>query len=620
MLQHLPVGASRIVVTLIWIASAVLAVTILNGCSKHKAKGPVAVTPSKDAKLAQASPSPDSVGGKPASSSEDRGKLKGPVAVTPSGNAKLAQASPFPDSVGGKPASPSEDREKLTGKIIEGVGKATRASSGGQNPWLAVFEENHISRGGQIEIALMLLRLYRDAGMRDIALEGYVMDSAPVDATWFHKTLDNPSVRRRVAVQLLKEGEIRCAEFMALVFPDVTLHPIEKATEFHMKWPKQAWEAPWLLLWRIALKSMTPADAVKIKDLQDRKQNKEFIEYVLNKDPWTAKMSKLYLQEEMVIQIEEWLAALDEIEKKATQVGVQLTPTDRQNMKDLKDFLEARHKASKTMVDATCKAAGQHSNSPIAMDIGAAHTNEVCNLLDSQGRAYVVVTPQSLAARDKRSDLSLQAIDRKMLKLSVDETQLGALIDGRIKGKNYEPVLNEPWFRAKTSLALIGVTVAAAASNDRRIVATAFGGGGRQPPGGDPPLAPPFGLDPDALNRPFVRVDPRTIQRVGVGNAVVFQATVYPNNNDKMASVWVAVKHVGQVLPDAQPIETLEELLKAALQEVTAGPRVLPAHLQAVPGITPAVQVSSDAIAAFSREEGAIRDAAGSWQTRSLPK
>src|SRR5262249_38516117 len=103
--------------------------------------------------------------------------------------------------------------------------------------WLAVFQETHTSRIGQVEIALMLYRLHRDHRMRHIALEGYVSGTA-VDAAWFHRIPGPPSVRQRVALQLLEDGEVSAAEFVALLFPDVALNAIEDPKLYSVEIPK----------------------------------------------------------------------------------------------------------------------------------------------------------------------------------------------------------------------------------------------------------------------------------------------------------------------------------------------------------------------------------------------
>jgi len=78
-----------------------------------------------------------------------------------------------------------------------------------------IFEETHISTLGQIELALMLYRLYRDQGMRHIALEGY-LEGSKLDVKWFHDRAFNPTSKRRVATRLLAQGE---ADWRQLEFP-----------------------------------------------------------------------------------------------------------------------------------------------------------------------------------------------------------------------------------------------------------------------------------------------------------------------------------------------------------------------------------------------------------------
>ena len=107
-----------------------------------------------------------------------------------------------------------------------------------------------------------------------------------------------------------------------------------------------------------------------------------------------------------------------------------------------------RHLASKKMALFTENASAQ-SISPIAMNIGAAHTNDVANYFKSQNRSVVVITPTGLS--EFKGDLSRAMYKRKMEKKSVfSEGIVGTILKDFTSGsKKYEPVSNEIWFQAR---------------------------------------------------------------------------------------------------------------------------------------------------------------------------
>src|SRR5207244_11694214 len=130
------------------------------------------------------------------------------------------------------------------------------------------------------------------------------------------------------------------------------------------------------------------------------------------------------------VQMEDGLAAAEAVEKKAAEVGAPISQAERDLMADLKRFFASRRHASDTMVAAATEVAGRSPGAPTALVIGAAHTAQVCRLFEQRQQPFVLIAPQTTGP-DDRSQLSARAFARKGLKLSVDEGQLAALLDGR---------------------------------------------------------------------------------------------------------------------------------------------------------------------------------------------
>ena len=68
-------------------------------------------------------------------------------------------------------AASSETLKTIGGRVAEGVGYVGQFTDTGVGAKVVVCEELHNSRAGQLQQAVMLVRLYEKHGLRDIALE-----------------------------------------------------------------------------------------------------------------------------------------------------------------------------------------------------------------------------------------------------------------------------------------------------------------------------------------------------------------------------------------------------------------------------------------------------------------
>ena len=153
-------------------------------------------------------------------------------------------------------------------RAVVDVGKVGETASKGKKGPVFVFAEYHTSRVGQLQIAIMLLRLYELYGVKTIGLEGAMQSTKPLNGQWFH-TAGGPtakSFREDVAVRMVAEGEISTAEFMTLLFSDVETYGIELPAEYDVKLEvKGSAQIHYLLA--IAEQSLTQADIRRINEL-----------------------------------------------------------------------------------------------------------------------------------------------------------------------------------------------------------------------------------------------------------------------------------------------------------------------------------------------------------------
>jgi hypothetical protein len=210
---------------------------------------------------------------------------------------------------------------------------------------------------------------------------------------------------------------------------------------------------------------------------------------------------------------------------------------------------------------------------PIAMIIGAAHTERVVELFTDVEVSVAVLRANSLAEGREEGDLSLEAYDRKMLGLSVDSPgSLGALLDGRKKPR---PVIQELWFQVKAKTFLL-VTSAARAIAEGHTIDELEG------------ILPTF----DNITFRPLKVD---------GNELIFAIDTVDNNNNPITVYGRAVVNrpaAGQLLE-----ERLFDGLGGVQSKEIPDSSKQESEEVSEPKVT---RLSSDTIAMFSKDQTAI--------------
>ena len=441
----------------------------------------------------------------------------------------------------------------LADDISADVGKVTTSDRGLPEKKIIVFEENHASRAGQIEIAIMLNRLHKN-GTKFIGLEGTLAKDGLLDVSWFHR-LPDTKTKWEVAVQLLKEGEINSAEFIALCYPDVEVCGVEIAEECNVRLSDDAYISVMFYLLAIAEESLSQDQIQKANELIEQEKYGEYIDFVINAYPWTEERYKQLMDEEKIYSLEETISIYKEIKKKADRVSAEIDAESKAGLQELIEYNEARAKSSKTITTNTLALCKKSPDAPVAMTIGAAHTTEVSELLENEYAAYAVIAPISLSDTDDKSNLTSNAYDRKMQRLSVDEPgMLGAFLDNRpgLMGGHHKPpaVLEEEWFQRVSEIKVITVMIARAAA----VVDD-----------------PPFGLTKDKLSLQYVTVDPDSIKRMPNDGAVIFCVDVKDERDRVVTTIGVRAKQSRETREFEETEDGLEELLEEALESVQEG-------------------------------------------------
>ncbi|MCC7188903.1 MAG: hypothetical protein IT312_09190 [Anaerolineales bacterium] len=491
----------------------------------------------------------------------------------PTSSPPVPTSPPAPTS---PPPTPSVSVKAIAEEIAAGVGSVKQVNEGSPEI-VIVFEETHNSPAGQTEIATMMNRLYENYGMKEIALEGYFTESGNLDTSWFPEFspfVAKEPIRERedVIVQLLQDGEISSSEMMALTYKDVIVTGVEISSEYDFELSDDASSAPILYLYQIAAPGLTNEEINKTNELFQADKILEAVEFVISTDEWTSEEYALMNDETRIISAEEWLKILDEIEARAVNADVS---DYKQGMDNLRQFYETASQRSRTMVSNTLEISKNSPNVPVAMVIGAAHTELVANLFTNQGISFAVIRGNALDSGSENGDLSNNAYDRKIQNMSVDlPGSLGALLDGR---KKPQPVVNEVWFQGKAQIFLLTDILARAAASGK---------------------TPPFD---DVLNN-LPELKGVTLDKSSIAikdDDVVFSVTALDNSGNEV-TVWVRARTDGEAVE-----KLLEGRLQEALEEVQSkgAPSNEDENTPSKPELT---AISSQTIAEFSTDQSLI--------------
>jgi len=461
--------------------------------------------------------------------------------------------------------------------VSRGVARASEVKQGAGERRVCILEEMHTSVAGQIEIAVVLLRLHDRHALRHIALEGLVGGKEFPSVRWFHSLGNDKVLRDEIAVRLLQSGEINAAEFLSLVYPDVAIHPADDPQLYAVELTEGAKVASLVYLYKIALKSVREEHLPRLMELKRQGKLGDLIEYVISLDEWAKQKHAELKAHKSTVSTKEELAKLREIQKKAESVGAPILPEEKAAMAELMSFYEAAMKRSDVLVKAALDVNASGAGSLVALKVGAAHTREMTPRLDEARVAYGVLTPLSLVAGAEAGDINFASFDRKCRLQSVDWTGnfSGSLLDGR---RMAAPVVGETWFKGKSQLYFATALLARMAGSE--------------------PFPDPEGKKKiDALD--LVRVDWSTMRKEANGD-VVFKASVQGAKGQ--VDIWTRCgvpKNL--VTPPESSKPNLEEMLLRSLEEVRKEKGT-----REEPPITALERITLDVVAKFARSQDAL--------------
>lgn len=455
----------------------------------------------------------------------------------------------------------------------EGVGVVGRTRRTKNATPIVVLEENHASRAGQIEHAVTLVRLHQRYGMTDIALEGYLKQHKEINVDWYREASGgDPDLAVDVALAYLLEGEISCAEFMALAFEATTLHPIEQEADYGEDISQEASNAPMLYLFNVAAQSMNQSEIRKANSMQEEieglpdglQQAKiaALFDYIISTDPWASENAEMLgdVDTQLSMSTSGMVEACEQISQRG---NVHASSDERRAMDEYLAYMRGRASADETMSRASSLVANRESADIVAMIVGALHTDPICDYLEDWERPFAVVTPVSFETRDKRGDLPYELYERKYSRLPVHSGDFVKILSQET-GKKPEPVLNEKWFQADSEIRLFGDRVV------RAVLAGSAGGAG-------PPLGPvdariaSFGGED--FNGRWVSIDTTQIEVVAdsgepTSGGGLTLAVLFPVRFRSGRTVWMKAAADRDEVYSKESRQDVEGLLLSALEEL----------------------------------------------------
>jgi hypothetical protein len=459
--------------------------------------------------------------------------------------------------------------------VARGIGTVDVGRDGTLGGSIVVIPELHYSVEHQIEIAVVLNRLYERYGMRHVGEEGIFTTEAPLNSSWFGSTLSAGgilSAKDKAVLALLGQGELSAGEALSLLYHDVQLHGLEKPVEYNADLPAYDPIPGYLLA--IAEPSLNSTQLQQVRHLLQRHRAHEALMLAIGNNP--------FIREQLAAPQwqQDWVARMESIRDEAIRVRADIPEEDKKAFEEMLIFAKRSVVRTSTMGMNAFELSTKYPKDVVAIVVGNAHAEGMSQALGSKGKSFVLIRPASsspaqpnslaaaLSVAASTGSLPADAFRRKTMGRSVDSIDdLGGILDGRIKPP---PVLNHDWFRGKIEAYFLISLLARASLSDE----TTFS---------------------DELYRQlsdlhYVSLVPSTLSQIGKDR--IFLLRVQVQNRTQPADLWVRTRAIA-----ADSTLTLVEGLEKALVHLRERDYSIPR----------AAVVSDGVIAIFSRTKDGVR-------------
>jgi hypothetical protein len=291
--------------------------------------------------------------------------------------------------------------------IIKDAGTIISQTPSASSAPLYVFEENHASLRGQIQIATMLTRLYKRDGLRAIGLEGSIKSGRPLPTKGFIQGND-PLARRDALRRMLQDGDIRATEYVGAVNPGLELWGLEKKEEYDVQ-PPEGVSASFRAVLAISTKLLSDDKLEQIVKLIQSEKVKEALEVMKSGHPWIRE--QLSVTNEDDVTLESLIKRQQSILRKADEVGVTLPGAIKSEMEQTIHFYEVAEIRSVTIASNMVLLASSYPGKPTALVVGSAHAARVMERLAADHINAALIKP--LNFEGSADDPGMKAFENK---------------------------------------------------------------------------------------------------------------------------------------------------------------------------------------------------------------
>jgi len=285
-------------------------------------------------------------------------------------------------------------REKITIPVEEltrdGYFTLRETNEKGRYGPVVIFPERHNSRLIQAEFGWALNILLENCGINSIALEGMYEGETMTG----EKPSYNTEVEKYEALlAVLENGDIKAPEFMYFT-KDSFVFGIEDEEEYGVTYPDSANMA----FFQALIMSILIDQGREALEPYWEAEDIDF-DAILALNPWTLETYTILTESRSLTEVNERLI---ELEEKTNNL---LPIETRAGFRELKKFYDAAHRRSYTMAGNVYNRL-RKNNEPLAMIIGAAHTEDIAEYFAKKKVRYYVMEPSGLNATDIWSDLT----------------------------------------------------------------------------------------------------------------------------------------------------------------------------------------------------------------------
>lgn len=339
-------------------------------------------------------------------------------------------------------AHASQISSKILDDIVTGYGKLKQSYINDSPYHIIIIEESHSSLTGQVQIAAILNRLYHRLGLKCLALEGAIKEDE-IDFSFFYDSFDKQTNIETALIELYK-GEFSGAEFIAMLYNDFQLYPVETQQERNITAP-EGQSAVFSFLARMSLlynldnyESLTDIQKEKVISLTkllisndkiyEEEKLIELIKYSINLSPLTK---EAYSE---IFSCTYSTKTIDILLKESERFKLNLDYLKNEVEKYIyayADFVEMADKRSITMAKKVLSIFESKNiyNDIIVMNVGACHTDE---LIEFFKNSSINNKPLSFSVITSLSELN----DKYSINLSPDK------YNRKLKGQSVERIYN----------------------------------------------------------------------------------------------------------------------------------------------------------------------------------